>query len=339
MSWKEKRLITLLSIILAVLCAAVLVVLSVRYRAARARADADAAVSAAVEDVAADTGYTRLSYHNGAATLAFARDDSGRWFWESEPDFPLDDGHVEAILALLGALKPQQTLDLPEDLSEYGLDSPHASLTAATADGAELSINMGNTTTDGDSYYALINGDGKLYIIADTLYLAMETPIYDMCVLPELPDLSEDRLSAVVLQGPAGETDSEEEPSRVTTVLSAIRDESGAVTWRSGGGNVTDLADVRALLADLAQLRVSKCVDFRPSDEAAALCGFDDPVSLTVSYAADSGANEAFTLYVGTQNLDATGRYVRIGDESAIYLMELAYLDPMMRLAYQGLDG
>ena len=35
MSWKEKRLITILSIILAVLCAAVLVVLSIRYRAAQ----------------------------------------------------------------------------------------------------------------------------------------------------------------------------------------------------------------------------------------------------------------------------------------------------------------
>ena len=36
MSWKEKRLITILSIILAVLCAAVLVVLSIRYRGAQA---------------------------------------------------------------------------------------------------------------------------------------------------------------------------------------------------------------------------------------------------------------------------------------------------------------
>mgnify|MGYP000779973428 CR=1 FL=1 len=39
MSWKEKRLITILSIILAVLCAAVLVVLSIRYRAAQAAKD------------------------------------------------------------------------------------------------------------------------------------------------------------------------------------------------------------------------------------------------------------------------------------------------------------
>ena len=37
MSWKEKRLITVLCAILAVLCAAVLLVLSVRYRAAPGR--------------------------------------------------------------------------------------------------------------------------------------------------------------------------------------------------------------------------------------------------------------------------------------------------------------
>lgn len=35
--------------------------------------------------------------------------------------------------------------------------------------------------------------------------------------------------------------------------------------------------------------------------------------------------------------MDGTGRYVRIGEESAVYLMELSLLDPMMRLAYQGL--
>ena len=37
--------------------------------------------------------------------------------------------------------------------------------------------------------------------------------------------------------------------------------------------------------------------------------------------------------------MDGAGRYVRIGEESAVYLMELSLLDPMMRLAYQGLEG
>lgn len=43
-------------------------------------------------------------------------------------------------------------------------------------------------------------------------------------------------------------------------------------------------------------------------------------------------------MNVGTQNMGGTGRYVRFGDEPAIYLMELELLDPMMRLAYQGME-
>ena len=91
-------------------------------------------------------------------------------------------------------------------------------------------------------------------------------------------------------------------------------------------------------LEDLAALRVTKCVDWHPSDEAAVFCGFDDPVTLTVSYQTDSGAETSFEMKVGTQNMDGTGRYVRFGEEEAIYLMELELLDPLMRLAYQGMD-
>ena len=105
-----------------------------------------------------------------------------------------------------------------------------------------------------------------------------------------------------------------------------------------GGANITDDASLRALLEDLAALRVTKCVDWHPSNEAAVFCGFDDPVTLTVSYQTDSGAETSFEMKVGTQNMDGTGRYVRFGEEEAIYLMELELLDPLMRLAYQGMD-
>ena len=45
MTWKEKRLITVLSIVLAVLFAAVLIVLSIRYRQARAETDGQTAMA------------------------------------------------------------------------------------------------------------------------------------------------------------------------------------------------------------------------------------------------------------------------------------------------------
>ena len=179
MSWKEKRLITILSIILAVLCAAVLLVLSVRYRAAQAAKAEDNQTSASDIAQAAQSDYIALSYNNGPTSLSFALNEEGAWYWESEPDFPLNDETVQSILALLKALKPQQTLDLPEDLSTYGLDDPQVTLTATAPDGTALTIGMGNATTDGTSYYATISSDTKhVFIIAGTLYQAMQKPIY-----------------------------------------------------------------------------------------------------------------------------------------------------------------
>lgn len=342
MSWKEKRIITILSAILAVLFAAVLIVLSIRYRSAQADG-AEQPTDLAADTQTVQNDYVSLSYSNGSAYLAFALDESGAWYWENEPEFPLDDSDVQAVLSLLHTLKPQQTLDRPEDLSECGLDSPHAELTATTPDGAVLRISMGNATTDGASYYADINSDpDHIYIISNDLYQAIQTPIYGMCVLPELPELPETRLHTVMLQGPAGEgTDEDGDPVEVrpTTILSASRAEGETVaTWRSTGANVTDTAEVRALLEDLAQLRLSACVDYRPSDEAASYCGFDTPTTLTVTYQSATGTDETFVLSIGNQNMDGSGRYVRLEEGTAIYLMELELLAPMMRIAYLGLE-
>ena len=82
MSWKEKRLITILSIILAVLCAAVLVVLSIRYRAAQAAKDQNTVSPSDIAE-AARSEYVALSYSNGSTTLSFSLNEDGVWTWDS----------------------------------------------------------------------------------------------------------------------------------------------------------------------------------------------------------------------------------------------------------------
>lgn len=92
---------------------------------------------------------------------------------------------------------------MPEDLSVYGLDAPDVSLTATAPDDAVLTVTLGNATTDGTSYYATINSDpDHVFILAGTLRQAMQTPIYQMCRLPELPELTESTITSIQLQGP-----------------------------------------------------------------------------------------------------------------------------------------
>ena len=96
---------------------------------------------------------------------------------------------------------------------------------------------------------------------------------------------------------------------------------------------------VRALLEDLRALVFTKCVDYDPSDEALTICGFDTPPAvLTVNYTTDTGVDESLSLTIGAPMLDGSGRYVRLGDSTTVYALPTAALDPLMRVAANGLD-
>ena len=357
MTWKERRNVTILLGIAGALFLALLIVFGMIYRQGREEALAGkdgAPDSLSAAGAPSDPGaYTALRWYNGAATLSFALDEQGTWIWADGPDFPLRDDTVAAVLAALSSLKFQQTLPAGESLSEYGLDSPSATLTASAGE-TEQTLLFGKTTTDGDSYYMMMNGnEATVYIVADTLVKLMQTPIYDMCALPELPDLSEKNLRAITIQGPVpaaeaggGEEDGEpeapgEEPERPAVSLNARRSggEDQPALWFEGSDNVTAAPLMQDLLHDLASMSVAKCVDYFPSEEAAEICGFHSADAiLKVEYAAN-GTDQTFTLSVGARMPDQSGRYVRLEEDGAIYALATDSIDAVMTISVAGMRG
>ncbi len=337
MTWRERRTITILTTILLVLAAILLIVLGIRYREHRAEEEEGlAAMSGEDGLIAADPNvYTSLSYTNGTTTLSFTRSDEGLWSWDADGDFPLDETGVTGILEFLTNWRPQQVLTDQAALEGSGMDDATVSLTAATAGGGVTTLLFGKATTDGASDYVRLNGDETtVYIIDGALRRMLDVPIYDMCRLPELPALAEAEMRSVSLQGPAP---AEEGAALLTTTLTA-QSGGGTVSWRANGANVTDDPAVRALMEDLTALKLTKCVDYAPSEEAAEICGFESPQAVVkISYTQDDQEAELL-LTVGARLPDKSGRYVRVGEEPAIYLLETALLDPMMRLAANGLE-
>ena len=361
MTWKERRTVTILLCIAGGLFLALLIVFGMIYREGREEALAGKETEAAGFSggaVLSDPGaYTALRYYNGSVTLSFALDEKGEWVWADGPDFPLDGGTVASILEVLAALKFQQVLPAGESKAEYGLDTPSATL-AATAGTGEQTLAFGKATTDGDSYYMMMNGDeSTVYIVADTLVKLMQTPIYDMCLLPELPDLSERNLRAITIQGPVpasesaeengedeGEGDPEglaEEPERPAVTLNARRSggEDQPALWFEGSDNVTASALLQDLLYDLRTMSMAKCVDYFPSEDAAEICGFQSADAiLKVEYAAN-GAEQTFTLTVGARMPDESGRYVRLEEDGAIYALSTDSIDAVMTISVAGMRG
>ncbi|MBR3641205.1 MAG: DUF4340 domain-containing protein [Oscillibacter sp.] len=344
MSWQEKRVNAVLGVILGLLCLAVLIVLSGRYRAARNAEQSEGGETAQTAETAQADPYVSLACWNGKTELHFSF-GGDKWRWDADPDFPLVSGHVETILSLLDTLNVRQTLPRGEDLSAYGLSSPSGRVTATTASGAQLLVELGSAYEEENgaeaedassvgAIYADINrNESSIYVIDDTLSALLQIPIYDLCRLPELTLPEESAISEITLAAPRGK---KTEADVVTLTAQHAEGDGASVTWRSGGANVTDAPALRELLADLSAMAVTKCVDYRPSAEAAALCGFSDPAVLTVRYTGPTGTDDAFTLEVGGETLDGGGRYVRLDGGSAIYRMDLALLDPLLRIAAEG---
>ena len=334
MTWQERRIVTFLSAVLVVLFAIVLVLLGVRYK--ENRAEKEAAQQSGVSTPTDNPGaYTALSYETGSFTLSFSLDENGNWIWSDDPSFPLDDTTILGITGQLASWKPQQTVTDEAVLADAGFDQPNGSLTATSA-GGDTTLLFGRTTTDGNSYYVRLNGDETTaYILPGTLYQLMSRPIYDMMELPELPVLAEDRLLSVTIQGP----DEEDGTVGRVTVLTAYQGEEGT-SWRGDGANITDAPVVRALLEDFAALTITKCVDYHPSDDAAALCGFDNPAAkVSIRYTTETDAEQTLQLTIGSRLPDETGRYVQLGDDSTIYFLPTELLDPLMAVSVKGLEG
>lgn len=340
MDWKQRRTVSILSMILAVLSAAVLIVLGIRYRAARPAdvPEPDQSGEAPAEQV----DQTALHYYNGSATLSFSLDKDGSWIWADDPDFPLDSNSIVLIINLVENLRYQQTLTPEEDLTGYGLDTPSATLSYTNAGGDVRELTLGKPTTDGGSYYMIENNNfSTLYIISDSLYTAMQKPIYDMMRLPELPSLTEDRLRKIAVQGaaPEPEADAEEPPAAPVLTVTARWSEIGRIAvWSHGSDNVTDSQRLQNLVAHLRTLTIRRCVDYHPSEQALSICGFDSsPARLTVDYAAGGGGEETWSLTLGAAAPDNAGYYAQLGDAADIYLIPQECADALLALASDGL--
>ncbi|MEG1594573.1 MAG: DUF4340 domain-containing protein, partial [Oscillibacter sp.] len=182
------RLVQLLAALAAILAAAVLIVLGLKYRAARNLPDNASGLSGAAGN---QTAYSAISYWNGNTVQSFAVNESGLWTWVDDPEFPLDPTDITALAETLTTLTPQQTITEPKTLDHYGLDEPTATLDALAPDGGKLSLTFGKATTDGKSVYLLMDGaESPVYILDGALLTQMNRGVYDMMALPALPALT-----------------------------------------------------------------------------------------------------------------------------------------------------
>ncbi|MBQ2062074.1 MAG: DUF4340 domain-containing protein [Oscillospiraceae bacterium] len=246
---------------------------------------------------------------NGELTLRFHRGEDNAWLWTDNVAFPLDGSCVDALTDLALALDDLAPIPDPSGPENYGLYDARKYVTVSYSDDTSVTWRFGTQAEDGMYFSSTDAAPERVCMAPGTLLDRMDQGIYSMAVLPALPALTAEQLREMTVTR-GGHTD--------RLVLTGGR-------WLQAGADVTDDPSVQQLASFLMAPELTRCVDFAPSEGAAALCGLEPPaVVLTVT--GDDPEN-SYTLTVGSLTEDASSCRVTVNDDTTIYLMDAAALD------------
>ena len=207
---------------------------------------------------------------DGPVSLAFHKD--GEWSYDDDAAFPVDE---EAILNLLETFREFEadfTIDDVEDLSQYGLDDPIATI-HITADGQDYDISLGGySSLDAERYLSI--GDGKVYLAAVDPLDSYTVTLSDLILNDDIPDVSE--AEEVSFSGSENYT------------LTYGGDESLSPCEEDvyyTDGKPLDTTNVHTYLTTLGYVPLSDYASYNVTDEELAAWGLDDPeLTVTVTY-------------------------------------------------------
>lgn len=227
----------------------------------------------------------------------------GKWILSNDPETPVRQTMITSMLARLDMLLALRTIG-QGDLSEYGLDTPCATLTLSCGK-ESYQLCFGNYNGNYDGYYFCLGGSDTVYIVESDLYLFAALELDDLLTLPELPDRS--AIGTLTLTYPDG---------RLLRISGGTADSGEA-----------------ELIACLASLEIAYRVDYgRASDS---IYGLDAPVTVDLV----TGSGDSLSLHLGRGESDEY-TYLRIGGSAAVYVFTADHTDVLRAyldmLAYPG---
>ena len=260
----------------------------------------------------ADASY--LEYDNSQVTCRFRKEEE-TWKWVDNEEFPLDAAYIEEILAALEVLNSTLTAVEPTvDPADCGLDEPDRYMTVTVGE-ETTTLRFGDQNASGE-WYMSVDGSSDVYLAEDDFVRLMDRRIYDMAVLPTLPELTDDNLTVITVRS-----------SENNKYARLTKTDEG---WISENRLAPEKAE--AVETALAEFSFDSCFNFDPSPDASPLCGLDVPSAvITAAYINTVGTETTMTLSLGTLRQDGF-YYVTLNDDTTVYLVSQDKVAPLLAL-------
>ena len=232
-----------------------------------------------------------LAWEYEDRSLSFHRDDT--WHYDDDEAFPVDEDKIGSLLEPFQAFAAAFTIQAPEDLGQYGLDSPLCTIRIGAGEDS-CTIALGNySTMDAQRYVSI--GDGNVYLAVEDPLDAFDVELRDLILQDEVPDFGqvrELRFSGSLDYKVTWQTEGGD----------SYREEDVCFTDLNGTPLPLDTDKVEGYLRTLRNLELTDYVTYTASDEVLEACGLDDPeLTILVTYTpedGEEGESSTFTLSV-----------------------------------------
>lgn len=101
---------------------------------------------------------------NNSQKLEFVKSNNGNFIINGYDDVTYNDGIINSLLLYASNLKYSSIIENPNNLSEYGLESPALKTTISYKDGSKRNITIGDRTQDLSYYYVMFDNNKSVYI-------------------------------------------------------------------------------------------------------------------------------------------------------------------------------
>jgi len=333
-SSKKKKTLIILLASLAALCAVIFIVSRVEEKKENIKNSGELLLAVSPEDV------TSLSFEYGELGLSFHKD--GRWLWDDDDAFPVDESAIHALLSPFTSLSASFVIESPDDLSQYGLSDPEAVIRFSDSEDHEIRLGA-LSAMDQERYLSL--GDGNVYLVTEDPLSCFDVKIENM-ILNDVISTNVMDAKSITVSGAANCVIELEEDSPLTYC-----DED--LYFMDGKPLDNDL--ITAYLSTVACFSLSSYVTYNVTEEELTLYGLKEPeLTLTLVYPEETGddgetGDKTLVLNFGRnqdelkeagenpdEDLDVTC-YLRVGDSQIIYPITEAAFETLSAVSYDDL--
>ena len=232
--------------------------------------------------------------------IALAKTDTG-WRLTKPVDAPADDITVKNLIHAIADAEVKKTIDPPpQDLTQFGLTQPAATITI-TAKGQPLpALKVGKTTAVSFLTYVQRADQPKIYLTGSAFHTGMEKQVKDLRD-KKIVEFKEDDIGRVALRGPDGDV--------------VLTKADGAWKIEQPAQYAADANAVRALLSTVHNLRATDFASDAPSDVDLAGYGLEPPQRQLTLVAANGTETR---LLIGKET--DQGLYVKSADRPTTYV-------------------